>query len=229
MPGGIVHAHRHPTDAWVAQQLREATPFGERPQFLIRDNDRIFGACFDRIAAASGIRVLRTPLRALRANVTCERFLGSVRRECFGPPARARRSASAAHAPRVCRLLQPRPLPSGDRPDHPCGTRCRRPAQCGHRAGDRLPDLGRPTPRLSSGRVTVPPNRTRADERSSRHRAFSIFSAGKGLRAVVAVREPCARLKVTGVLIQPFGLEACHYPPLCEVGCYPLAIVARNA
>src|SRR5688500_10921526 len=76
----VVHVGvtRHPTDAWVAQQLREATPFGECPRYLIRDNDAKFGSRFDRAAAATGIRVLRTPLRAPRANATCERFLGSV-------------------------------------------------------------------------------------------------------------------------------------------------------
>lgn len=74
---------RHPTDGWVAQQLREATPFGQRPKYLIRDNDRKYGPRFDQLAAASGIRVLRTPIRAPRANATCERFLGSVRRECL--------------------------------------------------------------------------------------------------------------------------------------------------
>ncbi len=81
----VVHVGvtRHPTDAWVAQQLREATPFDERPHFLIRDNDAKFGPCFDRLAAASGIRVLRTPVRAPQANAVCERFLGSVRRECL--------------------------------------------------------------------------------------------------------------------------------------------------
>jgi len=81
----VVHVSvtRHPTDAWVAQQLREATPFDERPRFLIRDNDGKYGPCFDRLAAASGIRVLRTPIRAPQANATCERFLGSVRRECL--------------------------------------------------------------------------------------------------------------------------------------------------
>jgi hypothetical protein len=31
---------RHPGEAWVAQQLREATPFGEGPRYLIRDHDR---------------------------------------------------------------------------------------------------------------------------------------------------------------------------------------------
>ena len=34
---------RHPTDAWVAQQLREATPFDQRPRYLIRDNDGKYG------------------------------------------------------------------------------------------------------------------------------------------------------------------------------------------
>ena len=74
---------RHPTDAWVAQQLREATPFGQRPRFLIRDNDRKYGPAFARVAAGSQITVVRTPIRAPRANATCERFLGSVRRECL--------------------------------------------------------------------------------------------------------------------------------------------------
>src|SRR3712207_2691296 len=62
----VVHVgvSRHPTDAWVAQQLREATPYGERPRFLLRDNDDKYGPRFDRLAAASGIRVLRTPVRA---------------------------------------------------------------------------------------------------------------------------------------------------------------------
>ena len=81
----VVHVGvtRHPTAAWVAQQLREATPFDQRPRFLIRDNDAKYGPRFDHLATASGIRVLRTPVRAPRANATCERFLGSVRRECL--------------------------------------------------------------------------------------------------------------------------------------------------
>ena len=81
----VVHVGvtRHPTDAWVAQQLREATPYDQRPGFLIRDNDGKYGPTFDRVAAATGITNLRTPIRAPRANAICERFLGSVRRECL--------------------------------------------------------------------------------------------------------------------------------------------------
>jgi putative transposase len=72
-----------PTDAWTAQQLREATPFGEGPKYLIRDNDGKYAQQFTRVAAGSQIQVLRTPVRAPRANALCERFLGSVRRECL--------------------------------------------------------------------------------------------------------------------------------------------------
>jgi putative transposase len=81
----VVHfgVTKHPTDAWVAQQLREATPFGQVPRFLIRDNDRKFGEGFNRVAASSSIEVLGTPYKAPKANAFCERFLGSVRRECL--------------------------------------------------------------------------------------------------------------------------------------------------
>jgi putative transposase len=79
----VVHVNvtRSPSDAWVAQQLREATPFGEHPVCLIRDNDRKFGEHFANVAAE--IEVLRTPIRAPRANAYGERFIGSLRRECL--------------------------------------------------------------------------------------------------------------------------------------------------
>ena len=81
----VVHVGvtRHPTDAWVAQQLREATPFEHRPRYLIRDRDSKYGPAFSRVAAATGIEELRTAYRAPRQNAICERFLGSVRRECL--------------------------------------------------------------------------------------------------------------------------------------------------
>jgi putative transposase len=72
-----------PTDAWAAQQLREATPYRQTPKFLIRDHDSKFGPYFARVAATSGITVLKTPYHAKRSNAICERFLLSVRQECL--------------------------------------------------------------------------------------------------------------------------------------------------
>jgi transposase InsO family protein len=79
----VIHVNvtRSPSDVWVAQQLREATPFGARPTYPIRDNDRKYGEHFANVAAE--IEVLRTPVRAPRANASCERFIGSLRRECL--------------------------------------------------------------------------------------------------------------------------------------------------
>jgi putative transposase len=74
---------RSPTDAWTAQQLREATAYGVRPKYLIRDNDDKFGAGFAGVAQTSRIEILTTPYFAPRTNAICERFLGSVRRECL--------------------------------------------------------------------------------------------------------------------------------------------------
>jgi putative transposase len=74
---------RSPTDPWVAQHLREATPYGQAPRYLICDNDSKFGSCFVRVATTSCIEILRTPYHAPRANAICERFLRSVRQECL--------------------------------------------------------------------------------------------------------------------------------------------------
>ncbi len=81
----IIHfdVARHPTDEGTAQQLREATPFGQKPKYLIRDNDRKFGSAFERIAATSGIKILKTPVVAPKANALCERLVGTLRRECL--------------------------------------------------------------------------------------------------------------------------------------------------
>jgi transposase InsO family protein len=74
---------RSPTDLWVAQHLREATPYGQAPKYLICDNDNKFGPCFARVATTSGIEILKTPVHAPRANAICERFLRSVRQACL--------------------------------------------------------------------------------------------------------------------------------------------------
>lgn len=62
----IVHCNvpAHPTDAWAAQPLREATPFGQIPHFLIRDRDSQYGIAFERVAKRSHIEILKIPYRA---------------------------------------------------------------------------------------------------------------------------------------------------------------------
>lgn len=72
-----------PTDEWTAQQLREATPWDTGPKYLIRDRDRKYGKQFSSIAVGTGIKVLKTPYQAPKANAFCERFMGSLKRECL--------------------------------------------------------------------------------------------------------------------------------------------------
>jgi transposase InsO family protein len=74
-------ASRNPTQAWTAQQLRNATMDGEAPKILLRDRDDKFGASFDRVAAGMGTRVIKTAVRAPDMNAVAERFVGSARRE----------------------------------------------------------------------------------------------------------------------------------------------------
>ena len=78
-----VNATAHPTDDWIAQQLRNATPFGETAKHLICDNAAKFGPAFDAAAKTCGLEIIHTPCEAPRANAICERFVGSAQRECL--------------------------------------------------------------------------------------------------------------------------------------------------
>ena len=73
----------HPASEWTLQQLREALP-GDHPyRFLIHDRDSIFSEEVDKGLTNLSVRVLRTPVRAPKANAVCERLGGSLRRECL--------------------------------------------------------------------------------------------------------------------------------------------------
>jgi transposase InsO family protein len=75
----------NPTGAWVTQQARQFTwTLPEQPsRFRYLDRDRKFTRSFDAVFASDGITIVKTPVRAPKANATAERFVGTARRECL--------------------------------------------------------------------------------------------------------------------------------------------------
>jgi putative transposase len=53
------------------------------PRYLIRDRDGRFGVEFDRRVQRLGVKQIRTPMRAPRANALAERWVRSARTECL--------------------------------------------------------------------------------------------------------------------------------------------------
>jgi putative transposase len=90
----IAHASRrvwlagctsNPTGEWVTQQARNlGLEFSDQGvRFLIRDRDRKYSGSFDEVFRSGGIRIVKTPVRAPKANAIAERFVRTIRSECL--------------------------------------------------------------------------------------------------------------------------------------------------
>jgi len=75
----------NPDGNWVAQQARNLSFTGllERTRFLIRDRDSKYSGPFDEVFRSEGVRIVKTPVRAPRANAIAERFVRTIRIECL--------------------------------------------------------------------------------------------------------------------------------------------------
>jgi len=81
----LVHCNvtAQPTAAWTLQQLREVVGYSHQYEFLLHDRDSIFASHLDESIRKLGIRVMKSPPRSPKANATCERVIGTIRRECL--------------------------------------------------------------------------------------------------------------------------------------------------
>ena len=73
----------HPTADWTAQQLVDACDIDEKPKYLLRDRDAIYGKHFSQRAQTLGIKEVLTAYRSPWQNPYAERVIGSIRRECL--------------------------------------------------------------------------------------------------------------------------------------------------
>ena len=77
-----VNVTANPTAEWIARQITEAAPWEEPPQYIVRDQDRIFSTIVRRRLRAMGIRDKPIAPASPWQNGFAERLIGSIRREC---------------------------------------------------------------------------------------------------------------------------------------------------
>lgn len=79
----VTTSTRSPSGEFIAQQARNLSMDGELQgvAFLIRDRDSKYTRAFDEVFISEGARVIKTPVRAPKANAFAERFVRTVRHE----------------------------------------------------------------------------------------------------------------------------------------------------
>jgi len=81
----VLGVTRNPDSVWVTQQARNHA-VGERlrgVRFVLRDRDAKFSGSSDEVLRTEGVRVIKTPIRAPKANALGERWVRTARRECL--------------------------------------------------------------------------------------------------------------------------------------------------
>ncbi|MGH7043488.1 MAG: integrase core domain-containing protein [Acetobacteraceae bacterium] len=75
----------NPNSMWVSQQARNLAIDDRLGDvcYLIHDRDTKFSRPFDEVFRAEGVDVIKTPVRAPRANAIAERWVRSAREECL--------------------------------------------------------------------------------------------------------------------------------------------------
>ena len=67
---------------WTIQQIRNATPFGKQPKYLLHDNEPAFTSDdFQTFLASANIQSVRTSFHSPWQNAICERTVGILRQE----------------------------------------------------------------------------------------------------------------------------------------------------
>jgi putative transposase len=81
----VVHFNvtAHPTAFWTGQQMVQAFPEDTAPRYLLRDQDRVYGANFTERVQAMGIREVLSAPASPWQRALVERLIGSIRRECL--------------------------------------------------------------------------------------------------------------------------------------------------
>jgi transposase InsO family protein len=151
----LINATTSPSLPWVKQQIRQMTPWGNIPRFLIHDNDGIFGQYRDRqprgnegrryrchldlwLREVIGIQGIPVPYGAPNASPYIERFNRTLREEALNHFM----FLSARHVLQVCR-------------EYVNYYNRARPSQATHAIPDPYPELNKPPPK--TGRVIALP------------------------------------------------------------------------